>query len=305
MGLRITVIGAGNIGGALVGGIIKTFLARHGDIVITDANPEQLRMAAGKWRVRVAKADNRKAVAGSDVVILAVKPHILPAVLDEIREVVKKSQIVISVAAGVPIACIESVIGTQIPIFRTMPNIPVLVAEGATGIAGNSATTKRQRKIVEKIFGALGATVFVEESQMDAVTALSGSGPAYIYTVIEALIDGGKKMGLPHEVATRLATQTVLGAAMMVRETGRHPAVLRSEVVTPGGTTIAGLHELERHGLRSVLMNAVEAACARSREIGEQLAGQFPTTPSAPAAPAVQKPAAPKKQPARKRKRTS
>jgi pyrroline-5-carboxylate reductase len=297
------------MGGAIVGGIIKTGLARPGDIVITDASPERLRMVARQWRVRVSKADNRKAVVGSDVVILAVKPHILPAVLDEIREVVKKNHIVISVAAGVPIACIESVIGTQIPVFRAMPNIPVLVEEGATGIAGNRATTKQQRKVVEKIFGAVGTAIFVEESQLDAVTALSGSGPAYIYTVIEALIDGGKKVGLPHEVATRLATQTVLGATKMVRETGRHPAVLRSEVITPGGTTIAGLHELERHGLRSALMDAVESACARSKEIGKQLAGQFPSPAfaiaSAAVSPAAHKPAAQKKQPARTRKHTS
>jgi pyrroline-5-carboxylate reductase len=137
---------------------------------------------------------------------------------------------------------------------------------------------------VEKIFGALGCVVFVEESQLDAVTALSGSGPAYIYMIIEALIDGGKKMGLSHDVATRLTEQTVLGAAKLVRETKLHPAVLRDAVVTPGGTTIAAMHELERHGLRAMLISAVETATARSKEIGAQLAERFAPPPAKPAA---------------------
>jgi len=200
----------------------------------------------------------------------------------------------------VPLCLYESVLGNRIPLFRAMPNIPVVVEEGATAVAGNHATTPEQRKVVEKIFGALGCVVFVEESQLDAVTALSGSGPAYIYMVIEALIDGGKKMGLSQEVATRLTEQTVLGAAKLVRETKLHPAILRDEVVTPGGTTIAAMHELERHGLRAMLISAVETATLRSKEIGAQLLARY-TPPADSAASATKR--ARKKAPGGSRKK--
>lgn len=280
MGLKIAVIGAGNIGGALLGGILKSNLASAKDVVATDAREERRRELEKQWKIRVLSTDNRSAVAGRDIVILAVKPHIVPAVLEDLRGTLKPSQIVVTVAAGVPLSLYESFLGKHIPLFRAMPNIPVIVEEGATAVAGNSATTPEQRKVVEKIFGALGCVVFVEESQLDAVTALSGSGPAYIYMVIEALIDGGKKMGLSQEVATRLTEQTVLGAAKLVRDTKLHPAVLRDEVVTPGGTTIAAIHELERHGLRAMLISAVETATARSKEIGEQLAARYNLPPA-------------------------
>jgi pyrroline-5-carboxylate reductase len=271
MGLKIAVIGTGNIGGAMLGGIIKSGLALPKDIVVTDASEDRRREAEKKWKVRTMGTENRKAVAGRDVVLLAVKPHIVPVILKELRGALRPSQIVITVAAGVPLSLYESVLGSRIPLFRAMPNIPVIVEEGATAVAGNRATRPEQRHVVEKIFGALGCVVFVDESQLDAVTALSGSGPAYIYMVIEALIDGGKKMGLSQEVATRLTEQTVLGAAKLVRDTKLHPAVLRDEVITPGGTTIAAIHELESHGLRAMLISAVETATARSKEIGAQM----------------------------------
>jgi pyrroline-5-carboxylate reductase len=280
MGLKIAVIGAGNIGGAMLGGIVKSKLAEPKDIVVTDVLDERRRDAAQKWKVHTMGTDNRKAVEGRDVVILAVKPPMVPVVLDELRGALRENQIVITVAAGVPLSLYESVLGTRIPLFRAMPNIPVIVEEGATAVAGNRATRPEQRQVVEKIFGALGCVVFVDESQLDAVTALSGSGPAYVYMVIEALIDGGKKMGLSHEVATRLTEQTVLGAAKLVRETRLHPAVLRDEVVTPGGTTIAAIHELESHGLRAMLISAVETATARSKEIGAQLLAGLSPVPA-------------------------
>jgi pyrroline-5-carboxylate reductase len=275
MGLKIAVIGAGNIGGALLGGILKSRLAEPKDVVATDAREERRRELEQQWKIKTLPADNRKAVEGRDVVILAVKPYVVPAVLEELRGGLRENQIVITVAAGVPLALYEAVLGKRIPLFRAMPNIPVVVDEGATAVAGNEATTAEQRKVVEKIFGALGCIVFVEESHLDAVTALSGSGPAYIYMVIEALIDGGKKMGLSQEVATRLTEQTVLGAAKLVRDSKLHPAVLRDEVVTPGGTTIAAIHELETHGLRAMLISAVETATKRSKEIGAQLLARY------------------------------
>ncbi|HWP84715.1 MAG TPA: pyrroline-5-carboxylate reductase [Terriglobia bacterium] len=302
MGLKIAVIGAGNIGGAILGGIVKSKLADPKNIVVTDASEDRRREAAQRWKVHTMGTDNRQAVAGRDVVILAVKPHIVPAVLQEVRGALRENQIFITVAAGVPLALYESILGTKIPIFRAMPNIPVMVEEGATAVAGNAATRPEQRQVVEKIFGALGCVVFVEESHLDAVTALSGSGPAYIYMVIEALIDGGKKMGLPQEVATRLTEQTVLGAAKLVRETKLHPAVLRDEVVTPGGTTIAAIHELESHGLRAMLISAVETATARSKEIGAQLLARFvPPSPAEAAQPAASGKLRRKKSAARRR----
>ena len=306
MGLKIAVIGAGNIGGAMLGGILKSGLAAPKDVVATDAREERRRELAEKLKIRLLPPGNAEAAQGRDVVILAVKPYTVPEVLNEIRNVLRGNQIVISVAAGVPLSFIESVVGQHIPLFRAMPNIPVVVEEGATAVAGNRATTLEQRKVVEKIFGALGAVVFVEESQLDAVTALSGSGPAYIYMVIEALIDGGKKMGLSQDVATRLTEQTVLGAAKLVRDTKLHPAILRDEVITPGGTTIAAIHELEKHGLRSMLISAVETATARSKEIGAQIVERFSQpaqTPPAASPPVSSRRAAKRSSPARKRSR--
>src|SRR5204863_1810891 len=154
----------------------------------------------------------------------------------------------------------------RIPIFRAMPNIPVVVEEGATAVAANSVVTAAQRETIESIFRSVGCVVWVEEEMMHAVTALSGSGPAYIYMVIEAMIAGGLKMGLSREVSTRLAEQTVLGAAKLVRETGLHPAVLRDQVITPGGVTISAIHELERHGLRAMLISAIETATRHSED---------------------------------------
>jgi pyrroline-5-carboxylate reductase len=290
MGLKIAVLGAGNIGGALIGGIVKSHLAEPHDVVATDAREDRRRELEEQWKIQtLPTSENRKAAQGRDLVFLAVKPPIVPSVLNQIRGAVGGKQIVVSVAAGVPIAFIESVLGRRIPVFRAMPNIPVVIDEGATAVAGNGATTPAQREIVEKIFGALGVVAFVEESQLDAVTALSGSGPAYIYMVIEALIDGGKKMGLSHDVATRLTEQTVLGAAKLVRQTKVHPAVLRDAVVTPGGTTIAAIHELERHGLRSMLISAVETATARSKEIGAQITAEFSKRPAKGRAPSSPK----------------
>ena len=287
MGVKIAVLGAGNIGSALLGGILKSGLAKPADAVATVATEEHRREVSSQWKVRALRGEgaNREAAAGRDVVILAVKPLTLPKVLEEIRGVLREDQIVISLAAAVPIPLIESIIGgrKRVSLFRAMPNIPVVVEEGATAVAGNQATRPEQRVLVEKIFGTLGAVVFVEEWQLDAVTALSGSGPAYIYMVIEALIDGGKKMGLTHEVSTRLTEQTVLGAAKLVRETKLHPAILRDQVITPGGVTISAIHELENHGLRAMLISAVETATMRSKEIREQLVEKFSSAAATPA----------------------
>ncbi len=271
---RIAVIGAGNMGAAMIGGILKAQVAEPGEILATTRSAERAAEVAGRYGIRARAGGNREAAAESDLILLAVKPGALGAVLEEIRDVLHEGQILISLAAVAPIRLIERLIARRMPVFRAMPNIPVVIEEGATAISSNSVATADHRALVERIFRAVGVVCFVDEEAMDAVTALSGSGPAYVYMVIEALIAGGLKMGLSHEVATRLAEQTVLGAARLVKETGIHPAILRDQVITPGGVTISAIHELERHGLRAMLISAVETATnharARSRALLEQ-----------------------------------
>jgi pyrroline-5-carboxylate reductase len=272
---RITVIGAGNIGAALIGGMLQAGVTDAEHLTATVRSEERAAELSRRFGIRVTAGGNCEHVATADVVILAVKPSTLPKVLMEIRDVLREDQILISLAAAVPIELIEKLARKQMPIFRAMPNIPVVVNEGATAISVNSAGTEEQRAFVQRIFTAVGHACFVEEEQMHAVTALSGSGPAYVYMMIEALIEGGLKMGLSREIATRLTEQTVLGAAKLVRETGLHPAILKDQVITPGGTTISAIHELEKHGLRSMLISAIETASNHSRDRMQSLFGRF------------------------------
>jgi len=262
---RIAVIGAGNIGAALIGGILKAGVADAAHLAATVQGPEHARELAERYSIPVTAGANRDAAAGADVVIVAVKPATLPRVLQEICDVLNERQILISLAAAVPIELIEHLIARRMPVYRAMPNIPVVVQEGATALASNGQGTEEQHRFVESIFRAVGVVCWVEEEMLHAVTALSGSGPAYIYMIIEALIEGGLKMGLSREIATRLTEQTVLGAAKLVKETGLHPAILKDQVITPGGTTISAIHELEKHGLRSMLISAIETATNVSR----------------------------------------
>jgi pyrroline-5-carboxylate reductase len=203
--------------------------------------------------------------------MLCVKPYTIGKVLDEILPVLREDQMLISIAAGVTIDSILQRTGKNNPIVRAMPNIASTVDEGATAVSFGRFVTEEQQRIAISIFEAVGEVVVVEESQLDAVTGLSGSGPAYIYMVIEALIDGGVKMGLPRDIATKLAVQTVLGSAKLVKESNLHPAILRDQVTTPGGTAINAVHELESHGLRSMLINAVATATKRSKELSEMI----------------------------------
>jgi pyrroline-5-carboxylate reductase len=272
---QIAVIGAGNIGGALIGGILNGGVADRKHLVATDRSRERVKEISRQYGIQITAGGNLEAARSADVVILAVKPGTLPGVLEEIREVLRGDQILISVAAAVPISLIEGIVRKRIPIFRAMPNIPVVVQEGAIALTSNSVGGAAQRKVVERILGAVGVVCFVEEDLMHAVTALSGSGPAYAYMFIEALIAGGLKMGLSREISTKLAEQTVLGAAKLVRETGLHPAILRDQVITPGGVTISAIHELERHGLRAMLISAVEIATLHSRKLSEGLVARF------------------------------
>jgi pyrroline-5-carboxylate reductase len=271
----IAVLGAGNMGTALIGGILKGCMADATHVLATVRTAERAEEVAAKFGISVSAGGNREAACAADLIVLAVKPSTLPKVLEEIRGALRKDQILISLAASMPIALIEKLIEIRMPVFRAMPNIPVVVEEGATAVAANADCTPEQRQVVESIFRAVGVVVFVEEELMHAVTALSGSGPAYVYMVIEALIAGGLKMGLSREVSTRLAEQTVLGAAKLVRETMLHPAILRDQVITPGGVTISAIHELERHGLRSMLISAIETATHHSESRTRALLAKF------------------------------
>ena len=272
---RIAVIGAGNMGAALIGGTLKGGVADREHVIATVRTPERAAELAAKFAIPVTAGGNCEAAAKADIVVLAVKPGTLPKVLEEIRPVLRADQILLSLAAAVPISLIEKLTGCGMPVFRAMPNIPVVVEEGATAVSANSHCTPEQRAEIESIFRAVGVVVFVDEDLMHAVTALSGSGPAYVYMVIEALIAGGLKMGLSREVSTRLAEQTVLGAAKLVRETQLHPAILRDQVITPGGVTISAIHELEKHGLRSMLISAIETATHHSESRTRALLAKF------------------------------
>ena len=213
---------------------------------------------------------NAEVVRESDVLVLGVKPQILDQVLRGISHDVSQDKLVISVAAGVPIAAIERRLTPPMRIVRAMPNTPATVGAGATAIALGEHATEADLAVARAIFDSVGITVQLEETQLDAATGLSGSGPAYIFLIIEALSDAGVKVGLSRRAAMQLAAQTVLGSAKLLIESGQHPGLLKDAVTSPGGTAIAGLHTLEAGGLRNVLMNAVEASCRRSRELGEE-----------------------------------
>jgi pyrroline-5-carboxylate reductase len=265
---KIAVIGTGNMGSALIEGLIQAGVAQPFNIVAFDVDEERLTTLAAKCGIRIGH-DNASTVQEADIVLLAVKPQILNAVLDEIAPVMTLDSIVISIAAGVKIAAIEERLRRPIPVIRVMPNILATVRSAVSALCPGRNASREHLALAREVMGAVGTTVDVEEKQMDAVTGLSGSGPAYIFVMIDALADGGVKMGLTRDVALKLATQTVLGAAKMVVETGKHPMILKDAVTSPGGTTIAGLHVMEREGVRNALMSAVEAATKRSEELGK------------------------------------
>ena len=264
----IAVIGAGHMAGAMIGGMIKSKLVPAKSIVAARRDPEALAALQKRWGVRVT-SDNKKAVAGADIVILAVKPQMARKVMEELAGRIAKDQLVISVMAGVTTASISKALRADGPVVRAMPNTPCLVDAGATAVAAGAHAGERELALAEAVFGAIGLVVTLPESALDAVTGLSGSGPVYIYMAIEAMIDGGVKMGIPRSVAAKLAAQTVFGSAKLVLDTGKHPAVLKDEVTTPGGTAITAIHVLESKGLRSVLIDGIEAATKRSQELSK------------------------------------
>ena len=280
--IKLAVLGAGNIGGALIEGLLETGQIPRDSIRATVLDRAEALEASSRLNIPVVTTSkNAEVVSEADVVVLSVKPNQVAEVIGGIRDAVSPRHILVTIAAAVPLAVVEGALGKPVPVFRVMPNLAMTVRESATAICVNDTATHEQRAVVEEIFRTVGSVTFVAEEMMHAVTALSGSGPAFVCTVLEGLISGAVKVGLPHAVATELAEQMVLGAAKRLREDGTPPAVLRDRVTTPGGTTIAGLHELEKGGLRASLMSAIEAAAARSQEIEEKLqaAPPRPTQP--------------------------
>jgi pyrroline-5-carboxylate reductase len=264
--LKIGLIGCGKMGGALLRGIESALGSKNVSVALCDAVPAAVKALQEGLKCRTKAETALKVAEVSDVVILAVKPGDMEKLCVSLGKA-KNRPLYLSIAAGIALAKLESWLGEGQRVIRTMPNTPALVGAGAAGFARGQHATAADGELAAKLLGVVGTADEVSERLLDAVTGLSGSGPAYIYTVIEALADGGVLMGLPRAAALRLAAQTVTGAAQMVLQTGKHPAVLRDEVTSPGGTTIAGLRELERAGLRSALIEAVLAAAARSREL--------------------------------------
>ncbi len=265
-GKKIGFVGGGNMGEALIRGLLKTGLILPESLFVADVRLERLEELARVYGIHTL-SDNTLLVRRVDVVILAVKPQILAAVLREIAPAVS-GKLLVSIAAGVATARIRSHLPPGIRLIRTMPNAPPRVLEGATGIARADGLEPGDLETAQEIFSAVGKVVVLEEELMDAVTGLSGSGPAYLALVVEALADGGVRVGLDRQTAMTLAVQTVLGSARLLIETGTHPGQLKDMVTSPGGTAIAGIHTLEAGGLRRTLIDAVERATQRSRELG-------------------------------------
>lgn len=269
MDKTIGFVGAGNMAEALIKGLIRSGIAPkqvHG----SGPRAERLEELQARYGIETT-SDNRALVARSDTVVLSVKPQIMRRILDEIAETLRPQALVISIAAGIPIAAIEGRLRPGARVVRAMPNTPALVDAGATALARGEHATSDDLQAAKRIFDAVGVTVILDEAQLDAVTGLSGSGPAYIFLILEALSDAGVKVGLSRRTAQLLAAQTVLGSAKLLMETNEHPGRLKDMVTSPGGTAIAGLHTLEAGGLRTTLIDAVETATHRSRELGAAL----------------------------------
>jgi len=266
---KIAIIGLGKIGGALASSLVRNKIVSTGNLLGTTGHRDSALEAAKRYGVK-ALTDNVRAVADAQIVILAVKPQTMKRVLNEIKDAVREDHLVITLAAARTTRFIEEILQKAIPVVRAMPNTPCLVNAGMTVLCPGRYATKEHIEIAREIFASVGLVAVIDnEELMDAVTALSGSGPAYAYIMIEALAEGGVKVGLPRSLSTVLAAQSLLGAAKMVLETGEHPAKLKDEVTTPAGVTIDGIMALEDGGIRVTLIKTVDRATEKSKELSQ------------------------------------
>ncbi len=265
-GVKVAVLGAGKMGGILLQAFLKNNLLYPAQIVATVAHPERAHALSTQFGVEVI-TDNLEAARDADVILLGVKPLQVPSLVEEIRPALTPTTLLLSFAASVTTSAIELAAGLDLGVIRAMPNTPAMLAAGITALCRGRFATDEQVTIAQRIFATVGRTVLVDEKHMDAVTGLSGSGPAFIYIIIEALAEAGVNVGLPRDIATLLAAQTTFGSARMVLETGYHPALLKDAVTTPAGCTVDGILELEEGGLRVTLIKAVKRATQRAREL--------------------------------------
>ncbi|BAJ29188.1 MULTISPECIES: pyrroline-5-carboxylate reductase [Kitasatospora] len=263
-GQKIAFLGTGKIGEALLSGLLRAGTS-PADVLVTARRAERATELADRHGVTVVT--NAEAAKLADTLILAVKPQDMGTLLDELAEHVAADKLVVSAAAGIPTSWFEERLAPGTPVVRVMPNTPVLVDEGMSVISGGSHAAEAHLLRAEAIFRSVGKALRVPESQQDAATALSGSGPAYFYFLVEAMIDAGILLGLPRQVAHELIVQSAIGASVMLRDSGEHPVKLREAVTSPAGTTIAAIRELENHGVRAAMLGALEAARDRSREL--------------------------------------
>ena len=272
---KIGIIGGGNMAEALISGLTHSHAALPANIICSDIREEPLEELKRKYGIHVT-TDNKEVATSSEILLYATKPQILATVLRETADVLDKSKLIISIAAGVPLAAIQSGLQKELRLIRVMPNICAFVKESATAIAAGKYVEKGDIEMAKAIFDSVGISVFIKENiLMDAFTGLSGSGPAYVFLIIDAMADAGVKMGLSRKDSLLLSTQTVLGSAKLLLESKEHPGQLKDRVTSPGGTSIAGIHTLEQGGLRTTIMDAVEAATNRSRELGEMMIKNF------------------------------
>lgn len=272
---KIGFIGGGNMAEALISGLIHANATTPANITCSDVREEALQQMHDNFGVRVSLS-NVEVAEQSDIIIFATKPQILASVLQETAHVLDRSKLIISIAAGVPLAAIAAGVKKELRLIRVMPNICAFVKESATAIAAGKYVMDGDIQLAKAIFDSVGVSVFIKENiLMDAFTGLSGSGPAYFFMIIDAMADAGVKMGLSRKDSLLLSTQTMLGSAKLLLETKEHPGQLKDKVTSPGGTSIAGIHTLEQGGLRTTIMDAVEAATNRSRELGEMTIKNF------------------------------
>jgi pyrroline-5-carboxylate reductase len=265
-GVKVAILGTGKMGGILLQAFLKNNLLHPEQLVATVAHPERAHALSTQYGVEVT-TDNLEAAMFADVILLGVKPIQVPALIEQIKPALTPGKLVVSFAASVTTSSIEEAVGHDLGVIRAMPNTPAMLAAAITALCAGKFVTEDQMAIAQRIFGTVGRTVVVDEKHMDAVTGLSGSGPAFIYIIIEALAEAGVNVGLPRDIATLLAAQTTFGSARMVLETGYHPALLKDAVTTPAGCTVDGILELEEGGLRVTLIKAVKRATQRAKEL--------------------------------------